>query len=81
MNMPAEVAGFFPICQQRMAAAHLVIARSGAGTVARASGGGGGPRSLCRCRMRWIRINWPTPPSCRDAGGAILLDPGCVHAR
>ena len=72
MNMPAEVAPFFPDLPQRMAAAHLVIARSGAGTVAELAAVGR-PAILVPLPHALDQDQLANATVLQNAGGAILL--------
>ena len=67
LGVAAETAAFFADLPARMAAAHLVISRSGASTVAELSAIG--RPYWCRCRMRWIRTSSPMPVCWRRRAG------------
>ena len=60
LKINAELAPFFTDLPARLAASHLVVSRSGAGTVAELAASAG-PRSWCRCRARSTRTSSPMP--------------------
>jgi len=64
LNINAELAPFFTDLPARLASSHLVVSRSGAGTVAN-SPPSAARRSWCRCPVRSIRISSPMPASWR----------------
>ena len=72
LKVAAEVAPFFADLPARIAAAHLVVSRSGARR-SRNSRRSAGRRSWCRCRMRSTRTSPPTPACWRRRAGRIRL--------